>query len=199
MDWAAVAYRVTSNTRNLPVETCPAGQAMAAIIGRPSLPENRFGSSRQRQAALALSGQRKQGIAQGGNHRGHARLTHTGRVGLTVNNIHHHFGRLVHLHQAVVVEIALPDLTVVEVDLAVERGSQAKQDATLDLVFNNPGINHLAAIHAADHLVHPYLAILDSGFHHLSHIGTETLEQREPPSPSLRCWLPPTRQPGCAL
>src|SRR5215831_11893270 len=68
--------------------------------------------------------------------------------------------RLVHAQDLVRVEVGLLDTPVLERDLAVERGRDAKDDPALDLCAHRVGIDDRAAIDRADHAPYANRAVL---------------------------------------
>ena len=85
-------------------------------------------------------------------------------------------------------EIALLDLAILQRDFSIKCRGQPKQDTALDLVLHDTGVNDLAAVHRTGDLVYPDRTILDSGFHHLGKVRSETPEQGEPPSTPFWPW-----------
>jgi hypothetical protein len=102
------------------------------------------------------------------------------------------FGHGIEAEHLVGIEIAFGDTALLDADLAIEEGRETIGYATLHLFLNSAGVHHVPAVHGADHVLHPYLALLahrDLG--DLAHHRTIALENGHALGRTLRQLLPP--------
>src|SRR6266436_9184628 len=104
------------------------------------------------QLANAFARRREDRIGERRHHARGARFADaTGRFQV-LHQVHADPRRLVNAQHTVIAEVGLLDATVLDRDLAMERGRQAENDAALHLRTNRVGVHLDAAIYDAPHV-----------------------------------------------
>src|SRR5882672_4911196 len=128
--------------------------------GYPRFGRSKVSSDFQRQAAQTLSRECEHGVGDRRCDRRRARLAHTpGRL-IAGNDLDLDCRALVDAQRRVVVKVALLNPTLVDGDLAMERGRQAIHDGAFHLLANQVWIHRHTAVDDADDPVHANLVIL---------------------------------------
>ncbi len=112
------------------------------------------------------------------------RLSHPGGGFGRRHYVHFDLGHFIHAQHAVIVEVTLFDLALLEGDLAVHDGPEAEADTALHLGGDDVGIDGRAAVHRAHHSIDLDLAVgVDADLRDLRHISVERLGDRDPAAP----------------
>jgi hypothetical protein len=86
--------------------------------------------------------------------------------------MHFDDGHFIQLQDRVVMEVALLDAPVLERGFGLEGGGQPENDAALHLRSHVIGIDHLPAVHGADHPVDAHVAAsVDRDLGHIADMG----------------------------
>ncbi len=115
----------------------------------------------QRQGADALARDLKDRIAHRRENRGDTRFADaTPLVTSAQRQVRLDLGHGIEAEHLVGIEIAFGDAALLDADLAIEEGCETIDHAALQLFLNGAGVHHVPAVHGADNVLHPYLALL---------------------------------------
>src|SRR6476646_4574251 len=127
----------------------------------------------KRQGADALARRRENVVAQGRSERRHRRFAGAAPETLAWHDDRLHPRHVGQAQHRIVMEVRLFDLSLLDGDLAVQRGREAKHDGALGLHFDAQRVDHMTAVDRRYDAVHPNLAIfVDRRFNDL---GADTV------------------------
>src|SRR5262249_55407918 len=106
------------------------------------------------QGSDAGSGDCEDGVGDGGGGAGGGGLPDAAGGGFAGGGVPFHLRPLVGAQDGAILGVSLLYAAAVDGVAAFERGGQAERDAALDLLFNDAGVDDLAAIHRTHYPMH---------------------------------------------
>src|SRR5581483_5725390 len=82
--------------------------------------------------------------------------------------------------RGIIVEVALQHTASINRNLSTQRIGQGIDDAALNLLLKDVGVDHLPAIDSRNHTVHSGLVVLHGNLDDFRHVRAETSETGDP-------------------
>ena len=111
------------------------------------------------QPANALAGCGEYRVADGRGYSGNASFTHTAGAFGARHDVYIDDRRFVHSYYIILMEVRLLNASGVDCDFAFERRAESEHDGAANLLLDDSGIHHLAAIGGADDAVNFQFAL----------------------------------------